>query len=436
MSSNFLFLAERFPALEKMGNLAEIYLYTDPNTCLYKMGSLAETIVNYIFEIENLTPPSGNDNTHANRIKLLQKKNMLSNTISNIFYVLRINRNEAVHAGYDSIEECITLIEMAYTLSVWFMQIYGDNEYEPLPFVALEDFRSQANYQELIDENKKLSAELEKAQAAALSKPVRTHIHTSELRQRAEKANRRVRLSDKETSYIIDVLTEQSSDNEKQRLTESRKSFRRFLLQIMGVISILVGPLILFTASVTHRLAFPKSLSETAAYANGTGAILPFCIGALAVLALVYAIVYAHDKLDKLFTIGMAAGFTVVAMQPYSSAYTENTQIGLLGASPLVSNILHISGYSIGFGCMILWIMLSFGKSDRRTSLRTQEKRLRNTIYYCSGIAMMMSLTLFIFNSTGLFGDAFPVVFAECAMLLFGGISCLIKGGLLLRDKT
>jgi len=46
VSSNFSFLTERFPALEKMGSLAEGYLYSDPNTSLYKMGALTETIVN------------------------------------------------------------------------------------------------------------------------------------------------------------------------------------------------------------------------------------------------------------------------------------------------------------------------------------------------------------------------------------------------------
>ena len=437
VSSNFSFLAERFPVLEKTGSLAEMYLYTDPNTCLYKMGSLAEAIVNCIFEIDGLTPPSGNDNTHANRIKILQKKNMLSKNISDILYVLRINRNEAVHAGYDSFEECRTLIEMTHTLSVWFMQIYGDSEFEPAPYVLPADIRDQADYRSLMAENERLSAELEKAQELAMAKLARARVHDSERKRRAEKANRRIKLSEKETRYIIDVLIEQENNSVERARSDSRKSFRTFQLEIMGFIAIFIGPLVLFTTSVTYGLPFPNSISETATIANRTGAILPFCLGALALFAFTYAIVYAYDTMDKIFTFGMASGFTVVAMQMSNSAYIEVTRVGLLGVLPQTSGILHSIGAIIGFGSMILWIMFCFRKSDRRKELRTREKNIRNIIYFYSGIAMMLSLGLFILNLTGIFGDNFPVVFvAECAILLFGGIACLIKGGLFISDKA
>ena len=52
MSGNFTFLSQMFPAVENLGTLAESYLYSDPNTCLYKMGVLAETIVNYMVTIQ------------------------------------------------------------------------------------------------------------------------------------------------------------------------------------------------------------------------------------------------------------------------------------------------------------------------------------------------------------------------------------------------
>jgi len=404
------------------------------------MGSLAETVVNYIFEFDELKPPSGNDNTHANRIKILQKNNTLSKDISDILYILRIKRNEAVHEGYDSFEECRTLIEMTYTLSVWFMQIYSDSEFEPIPFVIPEDIRSNDDYQKLLDENEKLSAELEKAQAAALERPVRTrtrtHEHDPERRQRAERANRRTQLSEKETRYIIDVLVEEDNTRIEQEQVRVRKTFRRFQLKVMGFVAIFIGPLVLFTTKVTYDLKFPQSISETATIANRSGAILPFCLGALALFALTYAIVYAYDKMDKIFTIGMASGFTMVAMQMCSSIYIEVTRVGLFGVSPFVSNILHSIGALVGFGSMILWIMLCFRKSDKRKDRRTKEKNVRNNIYFYFGLAMILSLGLFIFNWAGVFRYNFPIVFVvECAMLIFGGVACVIKGGFVLKDK-
>ena len=225
--SNFSFLEEEFPALEKMGCLAEGYLYSDPNTCLYKMGSLAETIVNYMLELEDLKPPSGNDNTHANRIKVLQRANKLSPEISDIFYVIRIRRNEAVHEGYDSFEECMALLEMAYTLSVWFMQAYGEYEYEPADFVLPEDISNQADYQKLLLENEKLSAELEKAQAATLAKLAHKRKHASERRRRADRATRSIRMSERGKRYIKswqDWISSQGVlDMLKRDVTESRE---------------------------------------------------------------------------------------------------------------------------------------------------------------------------------------------------------------------
>ncbi|MCL2141384.1 MAG: hypothetical protein FWH46_00660 [Methanimicrococcus sp.] len=202
MNSNFSFLTDRFPALENMGRLAECYLYSDPNTCIYKMGSLAETIVNYIFELDGLKPPSGNDNTHANRIKILQREKMLPKDIDNILYVLRIKRNVAVHEGYDSLEDCQTLIQMAHTLSVWFMQIYGDDTYEPDNFMLPADISNQTDYQELLENYEKLSAELEYMKAASLSTLVDTSVQAPERRKRADRAAHRLSLSEKESRYL------------------------------------------------------------------------------------------------------------------------------------------------------------------------------------------------------------------------------------------
>ncbi|MCL2497373.1 MAG: DEAD/DEAH box helicase family protein [Symbiobacteriaceae bacterium] len=204
MLSNFVFLADDFPVLEKLGGLAESYLYADPNACLYKMGYLAENMVNIMFELNDLKPPSGNDNTQANKLKILLKEKLISKEISDIFYRIRISRNEAVHAGYDSFEECQALLAQTHTLTVWFMQVYGDELYEPIPFVMPEDIRIHIDYHKLLDDYEKLVAELEKVQLLATSQRPHTHVHPAEHRRRAEKATRNLRLSEREVRYIID----------------------------------------------------------------------------------------------------------------------------------------------------------------------------------------------------------------------------------------
>ena len=163
MNSNFAFLAKQFQELEKLGRLAEGYLYSDPNTCIYKLGAFAETIVNYMFDLDDLNPPPGQDNTLLNKLKVLRREDLLPRDIEDLLQTLRKKRNKAVHENYDSFEDCKKLLRIAHTFSSWFMEIYGDFSYEPYPFVMPDDIRKQANYKELIAENETLAAELIKA---------------------------------------------------------------------------------------------------------------------------------------------------------------------------------------------------------------------------------------------------------------------------------
>jgi len=123
MKSNYEFLSDHFPELAMMGSLAEDYLYTDGNSCIIKLGLFGETMVNFMMELDDVQPPMV-ENTHANRIKALKKEGLISPEIDDIFYALRKARNKAVHQGYDSYDDAVILLEMAYNLGVWFMRVF------------------------------------------------------------------------------------------------------------------------------------------------------------------------------------------------------------------------------------------------------------------------------------------------------------------------
>ncbi|MCL1810447.1 MAG: DEAD/DEAH box helicase family protein [Clostridiales bacterium] len=201
MNSNFSFLAEGFPVLEKMGSLSESYLYADANACIYKIGQMAEVMVKCIFDIDGLKPPK--DDTQANRVNMLKTAG-LSKDIYDIFTRIRLQRNKAVHEGYESFEECLVLIDLAYTLAVWFMQLYGDPAYEPAGFVMPDDIRNIDGYQKLLEENERLAVELEAAQAAALSAMAERPVSTSERGRRADWAAEKLMLSEKGARYLMD----------------------------------------------------------------------------------------------------------------------------------------------------------------------------------------------------------------------------------------
>ena len=224
--------------------------------------------------------------------------------------------------------------------------------------------------------------------------------------------------------------------NRISKANGTAKGFRRFQLMAMGILALLIGPVSLFATTVIYELPFLSSISESGTIANKVSPILPYCLGALALFSLTYAFKHSYDALDRITTGGMFAGFTAVTMQMCVSPYIMDDRVGLLGISKSASNIVHETGAIIGFGCMIIWILVGFRQSDKPKALWTAQKRRRNKIYAALGLGMIASLLLLLFKGIRLLGANFPAVFvAECLMLTFGGLACLVKSGAVLGDK-
>ena len=165
MKSNFEFLGQYWPALAVIGKTAESYLYTDANGCIYKLGLFGERVVKEIFAVENLPLPE-NDDTQAGRIRVLKRERLLPPNMDDILYVLRKRRNDAVHAGLDSLDDAKTLLESTYRLAVWFMEVYGDWKYTPEPFV-LPVKEPDVDYASIIEEQERKIAALGQQVTAA-----------------------------------------------------------------------------------------------------------------------------------------------------------------------------------------------------------------------------------------------------------------------------
>lgn len=200
MKSNFEFLNKYWPALAQIGAAAESYVYSDANACLYKLGMFGERLILEIFAFEHIKEPTI-DNTHANRIRLLKREGLIPKKIDDILYALRKTRNDAVHAGADSVEDAKTLLSMTYNLAVWFMEVYGDWGYSAPAFVMPENV-VQPDYESIIKEQEEKIVALSK-QVEAVS----TAASTKTSKERAEKgetASESMELSEAETRYLID----------------------------------------------------------------------------------------------------------------------------------------------------------------------------------------------------------------------------------------
>ncbi|MBC9786530.1 type I restriction-modification system endonuclease [Heliobacterium chlorum] len=203
MKSNFTFLEEKWPLLASLGSMAEKYLYTDSNSCLIKLGLFAESIVRHMFALDNITEPQPQqENTHANRIKVLKKEGLLPKDIDDILYAIRTTRNDAVHDGYESTERAKILLEFAHKLGIWFMQTYGDWDYEPAEFVLPEDISLDSKFKSIIEAQEAKIKQL--TDMIQTTPAIGTEVSISDRRKRANNSADKINLSEKETRYLID----------------------------------------------------------------------------------------------------------------------------------------------------------------------------------------------------------------------------------------
>ena len=139
MASGFSFLRTQFPGLEKTGEFAERYLYSDSNSCLFKLGLLCEDIVNKMFDFDNIRLPYQVKDTLVNKIRLLENEEYITEDLARIMHRLRLGGNEARHEGKESLQKAKLLLPQAHSLCEWFMQVYGDYSYKPQEYHLPEE---------------------------------------------------------------------------------------------------------------------------------------------------------------------------------------------------------------------------------------------------------------------------------------------------------
>lgn len=223
MKSNFDFLQTEFPVLSTFGCQAEKYCFSDPNSCLMKLGMIGESIVNLMFTYDRIQLPY--DNTAVTRIDTLQREGLLTRDLTDILHALRKARNKAVHENYDSESECKILLQMAYSLCEWFMQTYGDWNYQHHDFIMpeLENKRVSVTKEEKAAEERQAEELTKQAEQKASTAEA---ISKSERQKQAGKMASQRPKSEAETRYIIDEQLRQvgwEADTENLRYSKGTR---------------------------------------------------------------------------------------------------------------------------------------------------------------------------------------------------------------------
>lgn len=198
MASNFSFLGKYWPELALLGETAESYLYSDPNACIFKIGMLAEQIVQGIFSYEKIELPE--DTRQSNLIRVLKYRSIIPENIDNILYSIRRARNDAVHVGCESTDRARILLEMAYNLCIWYMEVYGDWSFVAAEYVEPADISSKKEFTSIIESHeeklKELLEEINRMKTDASEKSA------EERKEKAETVSNALEVSNDVQGYI------------------------------------------------------------------------------------------------------------------------------------------------------------------------------------------------------------------------------------------
>ena len=201
MSGNFDFLSKEFPALATFGNQAESYCKEDSNSALIKVGMIGESIVDMIYGFTGVEEPA--DQKAVTKINRLASEGYLPQQIVSVLHEMRKARNQAVHEGYESVELASGLVRLAYSVCLWFVMAFGNEQYEMRPYAEPADAKSEAG----ADVPKKTSdAEDEKlAEEAKEKAKAAPKVSKAERVKRILEAENQRPKTEKETRLLVDA---------------------------------------------------------------------------------------------------------------------------------------------------------------------------------------------------------------------------------------
>ncbi|WP_027956344.1 type I restriction-modification system endonuclease [Halobacillus kuroshimensis] len=203
MQSNFSFFRGNWDVLANLGESAEKNVHKDPHTTLMKLRLFGETISKFVLAMENI--PEAPRESQVDRINTLRKEGLIEPELVDIFHTLRLKGNQASHeADYGGVEEAQALLKLAFRLSIWFMEVYGDWNFEEPEYITPDDFDS-IDVDTLQNEYEDKVKELENELAALRQKAETEHADVRNERKKASKRfMQRQQLTEAETRSIID----------------------------------------------------------------------------------------------------------------------------------------------------------------------------------------------------------------------------------------
>jgi hypothetical protein len=202
--------------------------------------------------------------------------------------------------------------------------------------------------------------------------------------------------------------------------------------RLIGVLGIALPIIVVSGGFIQNGLVIQGSISGYY-YTN----MREFFVGLLCGVSLFLISYKGYEKIDDI--IGNMAGIFAlgIIIFPTSMYCGKVVKVGMFLIDDNISEYIHLS-----FGALF-FLLLSFNSiflfTKRDPGILSKEKKLRNIIYRFCGIVMILVVlcitiyTTFLRNTS--ISKIYPVLILESIALSAFGISWLVKGNTLFKDK-
>lgn len=131
MTSNFDFIKACQPKLARMGQLAEEYCYSDPESAVHKLRNFAELYVGFIYK--EFSIPLNGAKDFFERLENVAFTRIVERSVIDALHAIRLKGNRAAHAKGVSSNDALFLVKEAYFLAAWIYVSYHGGIVDQLP---------------------------------------------------------------------------------------------------------------------------------------------------------------------------------------------------------------------------------------------------------------------------------------------------------------
>ena len=202
VSSNFTFLEKEYPALCRLGILAEKNIYEDPSTTLTKLRIFSEQITLMLGNFEGFH--DFEESSQFERLKALDHSSIVPREIKDILHKLRKSGNKGSHTGEASGAEARFMLRQAFFLSVWFYELYEEEDIDLEFKMPSKDINTKHLLEKVKEELETTKEELEALKLKAISYQAVSEQQKEERKERAKRLVRKTEETEAETRDIID----------------------------------------------------------------------------------------------------------------------------------------------------------------------------------------------------------------------------------------